>query len=58
MSELKLKICIEYADNLHANRINRSNADLFRLGRHKMQAGNYRILRERAFSEWTGVSCV
>jgi putative transposase len=25
--------------------------NLFRLGRHKMQADNYRILRERAFSE-------
>jgi putative transposase len=32
--------------------------NLFRLGRHKMQADNYRILRERAFSEWTRVSCV
>ena len=32
--------------------------NLFRLGRHKMQTDNYRILRERAFSEWTRVSCV
>jgi putative transposase len=32
--------------------------NLFRLGRHQMQAGNYRILRERTFSEWTRVSCV
>jgi len=32
--------------------------NLFRLGRHKMQADNYRILRERAFSEWTRVSGV
>jgi putative transposase len=32
--------------------------NLFRLGRHKMQADNDRILRERAFSEWTRVSCV
>ena len=32
--------------------------NLFRLGCHKMQADNHRILRERAFSEWTRVSCV
>ena len=32
--------------------------NLFRLGRHKMQADNYRKLRERAFSKWTRVSCV
>jgi putative transposase len=32
--------------------------NLFRIGRHKMQADNDRILRERAFSEWTRVSCV
>ncbi|GAB55786.1 integrase catalytic region [Glaciecola punicea ACAM 611] len=32
--------------------------NLFRLGRHKMQADNDRILRERAFNEWAGVSCV
>jgi putative transposase len=32
--------------------------NLFSLGRHKMQADNYRILREQAFSEWTRVSCV
>jgi putative transposase len=32
--------------------------NLFRLGRHHMKAGNYRILRERAFNEWLRVSCV
>jgi putative transposase len=32
--------------------------NLFRLGCHKMQADNDRILREREFSEWTRVSCV
>jgi putative transposase len=32
--------------------------NLFRLGRHKIQADKCRILRERAFSEWTRVSCV
>jgi putative transposase len=32
--------------------------NLFRLGRHHMKARNYRILREQAFSEWTGLSCV
>jgi putative transposase len=31
---------------------------LFRLGRYKMQFDNDRILRERAFREWTRVSCV
>jgi putative transposase len=31
---------------------------LFRLGRHLMKAKNYRMLRERAFNEWTRVSCV
>ena len=31
---------------------------LFRLGRHLMRAKNYRTLRERAFNEWTRVSCV
>jgi putative transposase len=31
--------------------------NLFRLGRHLMQAHHYRILRERAFGEWTRVSC-
>ena len=31
--------------------------NLFRLGRHLIKAGNYRILRDRAFAEWTGVSC-
>ncbi|GAC30303.1 IS6 family transposase [Glaciecola pallidula DSM 14239 = ACAM 615] len=33
-------------------------SNLFRLGRHHMKARNYRILRERAFCEWTRVSCV
>jgi len=32
--------------------------NLFRLGRHLMRAKNYRTLRERAFNEWTRVSCV
>jgi putative transposase len=32
--------------------------NLFRLGRHKMQADNDRMLRERAFSEWIRISCV
>ena len=32
--------------------------NLFRLGRHLMRAKNYRTLRERAFKEWTRVSCV
>jgi putative transposase len=32
--------------------------NLFRLGRHHMKARNYRILRERAFAEWSRVSCV
>jgi putative transposase len=31
--------------------------NLFRLGRHLMKASNYRILRDRAFDEWTRVSC-
>jgi putative transposase len=29
--------------------------NLFRLGRHLMQAVNYRILRSRAFSVWQDV---
>lgn len=32
--------------------------NLFRLGRHMMKAKNYRILRERSFTEWDRVSCV
>jgi putative transposase len=32
--------------------------NLFRLGRHLIQAKNYRLLRERSFTEWTRVSCV
>jgi putative transposase len=32
--------------------------NLFRLGHHLMRAKNYRTLRERAFNEWTRVSCV
>jgi hypothetical protein len=31
---------------------------LFRLDRHLMKAKNYRMRRERAFNEWTRVSCV
>jgi len=31
--------------------------NLFRLGRHLMQAVNYRILRSRAFSVWQDVVC-
>lgn len=32
--------------------------NLFRLGRHLLQATNYRILRSRAFSPWSAVTCV
>ena len=32
--------------------------NLFRLGSHHIKARNYKILRERAFSEWTRVNCV
>jgi putative transposase len=32
--------------------------NMFRLGRHHMNARNYKILRERAFNEWVRVSCV
>jgi putative transposase len=32
--------------------------NLFRLGRHHLKAGNYLILRDRAFNEWVRVSCV
>lgn len=32
--------------------------NLFRIGRHVMNAHNYRIIRKRAFAEWTRVSCV
>jgi putative transposase len=32
--------------------------NLFSLGRHLMRAKSYRTLRERAFNEWTRVSCV
>jgi putative transposase len=32
--------------------------NLFILGRHHMKASNYRILRERAFAEWSRASCV
>jgi putative transposase len=32
--------------------------NLFRLGRHHLKAGNYRILRERASAEWSRDSCV
>ncbi len=32
--------------------------NLFRLGRHLIQAKNYRIFRERSFAEWARVSCV
>ena len=32
--------------------------NLFRIGRHVMNAHNYRIFRKRAFAEWTRVSCV
>jgi putative transposase len=31
--------------------------NLFRLGGHQIQAGNDRILSERAFSKWTSISC-
>lgn len=32
--------------------------NLFRIRRHVMNAHNYRIIRKRAFAEWTRVSCV
>ena len=32
--------------------------NLFRIGRHVMNAHNYRTFRKRAFAEWTRVSCV
>ena len=32
--------------------------NLFRLGRHLMQARHYRILRGRAFAQWSRASCV
>lgn len=32
--------------------------NLFRLGRHMLKAKNYRTFRDRAFNEWTRVSCV
>jgi putative transposase len=31
--------------------------NLFRLGRHLMQAINYRMLRARAFLDWREVTC-
>jgi putative transposase len=32
--------------------------NLFRLGRHLMNAKNYRTYRERSFAEWTRASCI
>ena len=32
--------------------------NLFRLGRHLIQAKNYRIFCERSFAEWTWVRCI
>ncbi|MDV7106439.1 DDE-type integrase/transposase/recombinase, partial [Vibrio sp. TH_r3] len=32
--------------------------NLFRSGRHLMQAKHYRLFRERSFVEWTRVSCI
>jgi putative transposase len=32
--------------------------NLFRIGRHLLKAAHYRLFRERAFSEWSGVTCV
>ena len=31
--------------------------NLFRVGRHLLQAGDYRILRARAFVVWNAVTC-
>jgi putative transposase len=31
--------------------------NLFRIGRHLLKAAHYRLFRERAFSEWSGVTC-
>jgi len=45
----------------HAQRFLASHGvvnNLFRLGRHLMKASNYRVFRDRAFVEWTRVSCV
>ena len=32
--------------------------NLFRVGRHLLRAGNYRLLRTRAFATWQEVTCV
>jgi putative transposase len=32
--------------------------NLFRVGRHHLKAVHYRLLRERAFSDWRDVACV
>ncbi len=32
--------------------------NLFRVGRHLLRAGNYRVLRCRAFAAWQEVACV
>ena len=32
--------------------------NLFRFGRHLMQAKHYRLFRDRSFREWERVSCV
>ncbi|WP_347813076.1 DDE-type integrase/transposase/recombinase [Shewanella sp. BF02_Schw] len=32
--------------------------NLFRFGRHRLQAKHYRTLRDRSFSQWMQVSCV
>ncbi len=37
--------------------LNGLTQNLFRLGRHLLQAVNYRILRSRAFSVWQDVAC-
>ena len=31
--------------------------NLFRVGRHLLRAANYRMLRARAFVDWTAVTC-
>jgi putative transposase len=49
-----------FASSTHAQRfltLHGLTQNLFRLGRHLMQAVNYRILRSRAFSVWQDVVC-
>ena len=38
--------------------VNGSIQNLFRVGRHHLNAANHRLLRARAFSDWREVTCV